>query len=120
MKKIAIIDDELDTLNVLERILGREQDFEVRVFSNPENGLDEVKNGTFDLILLDLVMSQKDGLEFLKEVRTSNTKTKVVIMTAHANLNRVLNSHQYGANDFLLKPFKSVAKIIDQIKRILD
>lgn len=118
--KIAVIDDELDTLSVLERLLGRESEFEVRVYSNPENGLDEVKGGNFDLVLLDIVMSQMDGIEVLKEIRAVNGKTKIIMISAYATLDRVLKSHQYGADDFILKPFKSVAKIIDKIKAILD
>lgn len=119
MKKVAIIDDELEILNMLERLLGREKGLEIRVFSNPDNALEEVKSGVFDLVLLDIMMPQMDGIDFLKEVRGNNTKTKVIIMTAHSTLDRVLNSHQYGADDYILKPFKSLAKIMDKVKAFL-
>ena len=55
MKKIAIIDDELEILNMLERLIGREKNIEVRVFSNPANAIDEVKSGVFDLVFLIVV-----------------------------------------------------------------
>ncbi len=120
MKKVAIVDDELEILNMLERLLGRDKNLEVRVFSNPENAIEEVKNGIFDLVLLDIMMPQMDGMEFLKNVRVKNSKTKVVMMTAHSTLDRVLNSHQIGADDYLLKPFKSLPKILDKINQLLD
>ncbi len=116
MAKIAIIDDEPEILSMLERLLGREKGFEVRVFSNPANALEEVKAGTFDIVLLDIMMPQMDGMDFLKVVRTQNTKTKIIMMTAYSTLDRVLNSHKSGANDYLLKPFKSLAKVLEKIK----
>jgi DNA-binding NtrC family response regulator len=116
LKKVAIIDDELEILNMLERLIGREKHVEVRVFSNPENALDEVKDGVFDLVMLDIMMPQMDGIDFLKAVRTKNHKTKVLMMTAHSTLDRVLNSHQSGANDYILKPFKSLPKILEKVR----
>jgi DNA-binding NtrC family response regulator len=119
MKKVAIIDDELEILNVLERLLSREKGLEVRVFSNPENAIEEVKNGIFDVVLLDIMMPQMDGIHFLKEVRKTNTSTKIIIMTAHSTLDRVLESHQGGADDYILKPFKSLAKVLEKVQAVL-
>jgi DNA-binding response OmpR family regulator len=116
LKKVAIIDDELEILNMLERLLGREKNVEVRVFSNPDNALDEVKDGAFDLILLDIMMPQMNGIDFLKAVRMKNTKSKIIMMTAHSTLDRVLSSHQGGADDYILKPFKSLPKVLDKIR----
>jgi DNA-binding NtrC family response regulator len=119
MIKVAIIDDELEVLTMLERLISREKNVEVRVFSNPLNAIDEIKAGVFDLIFLDIVMSQIDGLVLLKEIRANTTKTKVIMMTAHSNLNRVLESHQIGANDFLIKPFKNLKDISDKLPSYL-
>jgi DNA-binding response OmpR family regulator len=119
MKKVAIIDDELEILNMLERLLGREKGLEIRVFSNPENAVEEVKNGVFDVVLLDIMMPQMDGIEFLKEVRSQNHKTKIIMMTAHSTLDRVLASHQSGADDYLLKPFSSLGKVLDKLRAYL-
>jgi DNA-binding NtrC family response regulator len=119
LKKVAIIDDELEILNMLERLLNREKNIEVRVFSNPENAIEEVKDGVFDLIMLDIMMPQMNGIDFLKAMRGKNHKTKVIMMTAHSTLDRVLNSHQSGADEFILKPFKSLPKILDKVRGIL-
>jgi len=120
MKKVAVIDDELEILNMLERLIGREPNIEVRVFSNPMNAIDEVKNEVFDLVFLDIMMPQMDGLDFLKEVRVNNSKTRIVIMTAHSTLDRVLNSHQNGADDYLLKPFKNLKEISEKLDSYLQ
>ena len=120
MVKVAIIDDELEILTMLERLVGREKNVEVRVFSNPLNAVDEIKTGVFDLVFLDIVMSQIDGLTLLKEIKEHSHKTKVIIMTAHSTLDRVLQSHQFGANDFLIKPFKNLKDISEKLSGYLS
>jgi len=120
MLKVAIIDDELEVLTMLERLVGREKNVEVRVFSNPLNAVDEIRAGVFDLIFLDIVMSSFDGLQLLKEIREQSHKTKVVMMTAHSTLDRVLASHQLGANDFLIKPFKNLKDISEKLPQYLQ
>jgi DNA-binding response OmpR family regulator len=119
LKKVAIIDDELEILNMLERLVSRNNSIEVRVFSNPENAIEEVKNGVFDLILLDIMMPQMDGIDFLKQIRGVNSTTKVIMMTAHSTLDRVLNSHQGGADDYILKPFQSLPKILEKVEALI-
>jgi len=119
MKKIAIIDDELETLGMLERLVNREKNVEVRVFSNPLSAIDEAKTGHFDLIFLDIVMPQMTGIDFLKDLRKHNYKTRVVMMTASPTLDRVLQSHQIGADDFILKPFKNLKIIVDKVQFFL-
>lgn len=116
MKKIAIIDDQVEVLNMIERFLGRQAGIQVSVFSNPEKALNDVKKGVFDAVLLDIHMPQIDGLKFLKTVRNYNSKTKIVIMTSDSNLNKVLDSHREGADYFLTKPFKSLDAVLEAIK----
>ena len=52
-KKIAIVDDEQDILNILNKYLGRSQKLEIEIFSNPELAYQSIINGSYDLILLD-------------------------------------------------------------------
>ena len=119
MKKIAIIDDELETLGMLERLVSREKNVEVRVFSNPLSAIDEAKAGHFNLIFLDIGMPQMDGIDFLKDLRKHNYKTRIIMMTANPTLDKVLRSHQIGADDFILKPFKNLKIIVDKVQFFL-
>ena len=120
MKKVAVVDDELEILGMLERLISREKNVEVRVFSNPLSAIDEAKAGHFDLIFLDIGMSQMTGIEFLKDLRKHNYKTRVVMMTGSPTLDKVLQSHQIGADDFMLKPFKNLKVIIDRVHFFFD
>jgi len=116
--KIAIIDDEQDILNILERYLVK-QGYQVETFSNPQNGLNAVKNGSFDLLLLDIMMPILDGISLLKDLHDSNNNTKVIMMTAFDTLERSLEAHKYGASNYITKPFKSLDVVKDKIKEII-
>jgi len=116
--KIAIIDDEQDILNILERYLTK-QGYQVETFSNPQSGLNAVKNGNFDLLLLDIMMPILDGISLLKELYDSNNNTKVIMMTAFDTLERSLEAHKYGASNYITKPFKSLDGVKEKIKEVL-
>jgi len=118
MKKIAVIDDEQDILNILERYLSK-NGFQVETFSNPQNGLSAVKNGNFDLLLLDIMMPILDGLSLLRELHESNNGTKVMMMTAFDTLEKSLEAHKYGASNYITKPFKSLEQVKDKINNII-
>ncbi len=118
-KKIAIIDDEQDILDVLERFLSRSEKFDIETFSNPLNALNPVKSGVFDLILLDIMMPQMNGIEFLKEIKDSSSNAKIVMMTAYSTQDRMIDCKDIGADDYLTKPFVSLRdvenKVLDQL-----
>ena len=118
MKRIAIIDDEQDILNILERYL-QKQGYAVETFSNPVSGLNAVKSGTFDILLLDIMMPVLDGLGVLKSLYESENKTKVIMMTAYDTLEKSLEAHKYGASNYLTKPFKSLDLVKEKINNIL-
>lgn len=113
MTKIAIIDDELEILKVLERALQRE--FQVQAFSNPVKGYQEILQGNFDIVLCDIMMPQLDGLTLLKQLREKNCNVKVIMMTAFDSLDKALEAHKYGAKNYIKKPFKS----LDDVKKII-
>lgn len=118
-KKIAIIDDEQDILDILERFLGRSEKFDIETFSNPQTALPKVKGGAFDLILLDIMMPQMDGIDFLKEVKETSSNVKVIMMTAYSTQDRMIDCEHVGAEDYVTKPFVSLRdvenKVLDQL-----
>ena len=106
MIKIAIIDDEDEILKVLARFLHKE--FEVKTYTNPVIGFQEVLKGDFDLLLCDIMMPQLHGLSLLKQLRGKNCAIKVIMMTAYDSLDKALEAHKYGAKNYIKKPFKSL------------
>ena len=116
---IAIVDDEVQILNMLEKFFTKTSDYKVSTFSNPISALGSIKSGSFDIVLLDIMMPQKDGLEVLKEIKASTPETKVLMMTAYSSLDRVLDSHKIGAEGYVMKPFESLMLIEKKVKEIV-
>ncbi len=118
-KKIAIIDDEQDILDILEKFLSRSEKFSIETFSNPINALTSIQSGEFDLILLDIMMPQMNGIDLLKEIRKSSISTEIIMMTAYSTQSRMIECKELGANDYITKPFISLRdvenKILDQL-----
>jgi DNA-binding response OmpR family regulator len=118
-KRIAIVDDEFDILNVLETFLSRRDAYDIDTFVNPESALSEIRSGKFDLVLLDIMMPTKDGMDMLKEIKASNPDVKIIMMTAFSTQEKVVECDKIGANDYVTKPFISLkdveSKILDQL-----
>ncbi len=115
MKKIAIIDDEHDILEMLERFLKRSEKFEIDTFSSPKNILETLKTGKYDLILLDIMMPELNGLDVLDEVKKVSPSTKVIMMTAYSSIDKVVTSNKIGAEDYLTKPFVSLRDVENKV-----
>jgi len=117
---IAVVDDEIQILNMLEKFFTKNSAYRVTTYSSPLTALGSIKSGTFDIILLDIMMPQKDGLEVLKEIKAVAPKTKVLMMTAYSSLDKVLNAHKMGAEGYVMKPFESLMSVEKKVQEILQ
>jgi len=116
MKKILIIDDEQELLNMLEKFLTK-KGHKVSTFSNPVMAIDYINLNNTDLVLLDIMMPQMDGIIVLDKLKQKSPNLKVLMMTAYSTLDRVLKSHKIGADDYILKPFESLALVEQKIQQ---
>ena len=116
---IVIIDDETEILNVLSRYLTRNANFSVTTYSNPISALNAVGNSKVDLVLLDIMMPQMNGLEVLEKLKANNSEQKVIMMTAYSTLDKVLKSHKEGATNYVMKPFDSLPALEKKIIEVL-
>ena len=114
-KKVIIVDDEADILEILEKFFKRKNKFDVVKFTNPLLALDEIKRGGVDLVLTDIMMPQMDGVELLKEIKAFNSKIKVIMMTAFSTLERTLECEKLGADDYVTKPFISLRDVENKV-----
>ena len=119
MIKVMIIDDETQITAMLEKSLSRNKELSLSVFNNPEIALSRFASIEPDVVLLDIMMPQMDGIAVLEKIKVSHPNTKVIMMTAYSTLDRVLGSHKIGANDFLLKPFESLMDVELRVINIL-
>ena len=103
MIKILLVEDDLSLSNSVFDFLDDFADV-MQVFDGDE-GLYEAESGVYDLILLDLMLPEKDGFTVLKELREKGVTTPVLIMTAKESLDDKGHGFELGADDYLTKPF---------------
>lgn len=103
MIKILLVEDDLGLSNSVFDFLDDFADV-MQVFDG-EEGLYEAESGVYDLILLDLMLPEKDGFQVLKDLRAKGITTPVLIMTAKESLDDKGHGFELGADDYLTKPF---------------
>ncbi|MGT2754913.1 response regulator transcription factor [Streptococcus ovis] len=103
MIKILLVEDDISLSNSVFDFLDDFADV-MQVFDG-EEGLYEAESGVYDLILLDLMLPEKDGFQVLKELREKGVMTPVLIMTAKESLDDKGHGFELGADDYLTKPF---------------
>ena len=118
---ILVIDDEVEILDMLSRFLSRNPNFSVQTFSNPVSALSSINNNTkYDLVLLDIMMPQMNGLDVLEKLKDMNSDQKVIMMTAYSTLDKVLKSHKIGATNYVMKPFSSLDALEKKVVEVLE
>lgn len=102
--KILIVEDDLGMVRFMKRGLEAEQ-YEVHSASDGEKGVDLVKNGGYGIIILDVYLPKKNGLEICRALREANVATPILIMTARDSPEIIHEGFKAGANDYIPKPF---------------
>jgi two-component system NarL family response regulator len=102
--KILVIDDRKEDRESLAELL-RAYDYDLEDVSTGAEGIEYLKRRKADVVLLDIVMQERDGIEILKDIRAFNPEQDVILITAYATLNRAIEGLREGAYDFLKKPF---------------
>lgn len=115
-KNILIIEDHTDLANILSLNLS-DLDYDVKHADDGLKGLNYLENETFDLVILDLMLPNMDGLEICRRIRNQNNYTPVLMLTSKSSeIDRVLGL-EIGADDYVTKPF-SVREVMARIKAL--
>lgn len=117
MKKILLVEDEIKIANAIKRGL-KYEGFEVSIATDGEEGLELGKTLDFDCIILDRMLPLKEGVEVCKELRKSNIKTPIIMLTAKSGVNDKVEGLDAGADDYLAKPF-SLDELLARIRAVL-
>ncbi|HOI82986.1 MAG TPA: response regulator [Campylobacterales bacterium] len=116
MIKLMIVDDESQITAMLEKWFSKNKEFSVSTFNNPEIALTNFNTVKPDVVLLDIMMPQMDGIVALEKIKNIDPATVVVMMTAYSTLDRVLSSHRQGAESYILKPFESLSDVEEKVR----
>jgi len=111
-KRILIIEDERDLANMIKIYLHKEQ-YQVEVCDDGKYAISVVENFNPDMILLDLMLPGKDGLEILREIRTKLILPVIIISAKETESDRILGL-KLGADDYLTKPF-SIKELVVRV-----
>ncbi|MFQ5708625.1 MAG: sigma-54-dependent transcriptional regulator [bacterium] len=105
--KILVVDDDKNICKMIEINLRKERSYEIHTATNGEACLKTIRESQPDLILLDIQMPGIDGIETLKQIRETQPRIPVVMMSAHGTIEKAVQSMKLGAYDFISKPFAS-------------
>lgn len=111
-ERLLIVDDEVDMLEGLKRLLGYELPaVSILTAARPRQALALVRQEPVDLVLLDIRMPEMDGLELLEALRQQDPELTVIMMTAYGSIEVAVQAMRQGAYDFITKPFDSEALV---------
>ena len=110
--RILIIDDEVEIRESLETLLQLEG-YTVVVAGTARDGLAEIGQRTFDVVLLDLALPDKNGMEVLSEIRLLHSQQAVIMITAYGTVENAVRAMQFGATNFIQKPWDNEKLLAD-------
>ncbi len=102
--RLLLAEDEVELSRALVAVL-KHNNYSVDAVYNGKDALDYIQNGTYDGVILDIMMPEMDGLSVLKEVRSSGNAVPVLLLTAKAEVDDKVEGLDLGADDYLTKPF---------------
>lgn len=119
--KLLLVDDEQDFIESLsERLLLR--DFDVKTALNGDDGIKLVSDNDFDIIILDVKMPGKSGIDTLKEIKKINQLSQVIMLTGHATVESAIQGMKLGAYDYIMKPTvtEDLINLINKAYKIVE
>ena len=119
--KVLLVDDEKDFIEPLaERLQLR--DFNVTTASNGDDAINLVRVNEYDIIVLDVKMPGRDGIETLKEIKNIKQIPQVIMLTGHATVETAIEGMKIGAYDYIMKPTvtEDLVELINKAYKIVE
>jgi two-component system, OmpR family, response regulator len=116
--RVLVVDDDREICDYMETFLSKDG-LEVKTLSDPEVVSEEVKNGGYHMVVLDLMMPKVDGVEVLQRIRKVDSDVAVVIFTGYPTFESAVQSMKLDAVDYLKKPFDpdEFREVVDRVMR---
>ena len=117
-RRILVIDDEIDIRESLELLLTGE-DYDVDLAETAAIGLHKFESGSYDLVLLDLMLPDRSGMEVLGDIRQRDSETPIFMLTAYGSIEVAVGALKARANDYFSKPWNN-EKLLIEIDRMIS
>jgi len=105
--KILIVDDDISICKLLDKVM-KSNELETTIATNGMEALSILKNNTFDVILIDIMLGDMEGFEVIKKIRSQGISTPVMIISGRTEDYDSLYGLSIGADDYITKPFRPV------------
>ncbi|MGD1822345.1 MAG: response regulator transcription factor [Pleomorphochaeta sp.] len=114
--KILLVEDVIELANVVKEYLELEH-YNVDIVDNGEDGYEYGIKDIYDVILLDIMLPKMSGIEVLKKIRENKINTPIIMLTAKSELEDIINGLDYGADDYITKPFE-IRELLARIRSV--
>lgn len=114
--RILLVEDSVSLTDALESVLKREK-YTVEVAHDGEDGVAYAETGVYDVILMDVMMPRKNGIEAVKELRAKKISTPIIMLTALGEESDKITGLDCGADDYITKPF-SMSELLARIRAV--
>lgn len=115
--RVLIIEDEYSLADAIAETLKKEK-FTVDIVTDGEEGENEALTNIYDIILLDVMLPNKNGFQILENLRKEKINTPIIMLTAKSEISDKLNGLENGADDYITKPFH-MRELLARIRIIL-
>ncbi len=116
-EKIYAIDDD-ESIRLLYKVILEKEGYEMTMQESAEAGLEELEKNKYDVLLLDIVLPEKSGIDILPEIREKYPEMNVIMISGYGDMEVVMNSFRLGAYDYVAKPF-SKDYLLASVKRCI-
>ena len=116
-ENILIVDDELNHLNSLKQLIEQEK-YNVNTANSAEKAISLIDKEDFDILLLDMNMPEKSGVEVMKYISSNEINTTIIVVSGESTFEAAENALKFGAYDYVRKPY-SIDGLLNSLKNAL-
>ncbi|MDZ4662237.1 MAG: response regulator [Pseudomonadota bacterium] len=118
--RLLIVDDDTDICEVVKTHLNWRGFDKIEIAGSAKEALAKFKSGTFDIVLTDVKMPEKTGVDLLRDIKRERGETVVIMITGDSAIKDVAACQALGALDFVFKPFGSFADLDAVMARAIE
>jgi signal transduction histidine kinase len=116
--RVLVVEDDATVADVIGEIL-QEQSYELAFATSAEDAMRQIAASPPDLILTDISLPGKDGLDVMRQARALDAEVAVILMTGYASVQTAIDALRQGADDYVTKPFEDIADLPTMIEKRL-
>jgi len=106
-KILVVKEEEAAAFRILQELEG----YKIESVESAIEAFEKVKSDKYHIVLIDIDITDMDGIELLKKIKAYDALTQIIMMTNHSTMEKILDSLEYGANDYIVNPLKDLKEV---------